>query len=347
MGIYHDTIYDHNKGELSHKYDSPDDYYKNNTCRYHSMSWDSLNDIMNTCRNKAKGKPISSCGRLKQDSTNGDIYLCDDWDVNGRYWTVSKDNIVTFHMDSSNTGGQTVVSSMPNWFPVGLSRRGTGDYRVVFGWDYYKHVKDFTDKSDKIEWTKRYKLTDGEQKFFSNSPYVFDGLQYDLNNHCFINAKSMEKSVEYPEKRKQWRALLTKHKRVLKSMISIGMFKKLEEDLAKLPNEVTSTYRWYSLPWNRVDFVEYVLSHMAKDELPEVLLRMYAFHFSTKSDTITTGQVDSFFSEYGFSFKEYLGVFKSLGYKHQHVGRRYYGLKDLTSNPNEQSLESIIKLFTI
>ena len=346
MGIYHDTSYDYNKGELYHKYDSPDNYYKNNTCRYKSLSWDSLNDIMNTCRNKTKGKPISSWGRLRQDS-NGDIFLCDSWHVDDRYWTVTKDNILTFHINSSNTGGQTVVSSMSNWFPVGLYRQGAGDYRVVFGWDYYKHVKAFVDKSDKIEWTKRYKLVGNDRDFFSNAPDVCDGLQYDLNNHCFINAKSMEKSVEYPEKRKQWRTLLTKHKRVLKSMISIGMFKKFEEDLDKLPDEVTSTYRWYELPWNRVDFVEYVLSHMAKDELPEVLLRMYAFHFANKSDTITTGQVDSFFSEYGFSFKQYLGVFKSLGYKHQHIGRKYYGLKDLTSNPNEQSLESIIKLFTI
>jgi hypothetical protein len=351
MSIFGSTYFDDDKKIMSTNFKNANDYYTNNECKYPSMDWNSLNGILDTCRNRQKGKPISSWGRLKEDD-NGDIYLALSYYGESEYraWSVSKNNIVTFHQESSRTGGQTLVSSMPRFFPVSFHRQGTRDYRVYFGWDLYTHKKQLAIHKINVEGrdTDNWDLEAHMGKsFYGKAPYVYKGLQYDLNTNEFINAKPMSKSEEYPEKRKEWRAMLTNHKRVLKSMISIGMLDKLmsEIDDEKM-SELTKVFNWYGIPWNRKDIVKYVTTCMAKDDIPEELLGMYAFHFAVSHNwrrrAVNPNTVDGFFQDYGFAFKQYLGVFKTLGYKHSSPTRVH-----LNSDIREKdhTLDEILNLF--
>ena len=335
MGVWNDCWFDDNTKEMSTKFESQDEYYDNNTCRYPSMFWDSLNNTMDTCRDRIKGKPISSWGRLR-DMSNGDIGLYIGYG-NDLFWSVSKDNIVTFYQDSDYAGGQTTVSSMGRWFPVVLSRVDQNDYRVLFGWDMYRH----TVANEKNRYWK-----DLEKE----SPYVFNGLQYDLNNSKFLNAKAIDKTIEFPEKRKEWRSLLTKYKKLMKSNVAIGMFDKvgnsLDLDNAEKRNH---QFRWYGVPFYREDIADYVTTCMRNNELTDELMMMIHYNLKVnrgryhikESYTMEKSDIDKFFTWYGFAFKEQLGVFEHIGYKHLR-GKQHTLTK---KKDTDTSLENILKMF--
>ena len=358
MGIFYDSVYMHkdntDKPELELRYcggstkptKDVSTYYDDNSCRYTSMDWVSLNNIMDTCRYRHKGKPISSWGRLR-DLDNGDIALYIGYGSQ-MIWSVSKNNIVTFHQDSSRAGGQTSVASMPNWFPVGLFRLSTGDYRVIFGKDLAKYKLDNLDRANELHkkllaehdeplnhWFVRQVCDKIDREFANSSPYIFEGLQYNLDTSEFLNAKSISNTTENPEKRKEWRSMLIKHKRMLKSMISIGMFDKYMAIVEDIKNNYSPSgsgsedihanrniLRWYGIPWNKEDICEYTTTCMSKGEIPDLLIKMYAFHFHSSishrfnnDTTVHISMVDDLFSTFGFAFKKYLGVFDEVGYK--------------------------------
>ena len=335
MGVWNDCWFDDNTKEMSTKFESQDEYYDNNTCRYPSIFWDSLNKTMDTCRDRIKGKPISSWGRLR-DMSNGDIGLYIGYG-NDLFWSVSKDNIVTFYQDSDYAGGQTTVSSMGRWFPVVLSRVDQNDYRVLFGWDMYRH----TVANEKNRYWK-----DLEKE----SPYVFNGLQYDLNNSKFLNAKAIDKTIEFPEKRKEWRSLLTKYKKLMKSNVAIGMFDKVGNSL-DLDNaeKREHQFRWYGVPFYREDIAGYVTTCMRNNEITDELMMMIHYNLRVNRGryhikevyTMEKSDIDKFFAWYGFAFKEKLGVFEHIGYKHLR-GKQH----TLTEKKDTDiSLEDILGMF--
>lgn len=335
MGVWSDCWYKTNEGRMNHVFESQDEYYDNNTCRYPSMFWDSLNNTMDTCRYRHKGKPISSWGRLR-DCTNGDIGLYIGYG-NDLLWSVSRDNIVTFHQDSEHAGGQTTVSSMGRWFPVILSRRGQNDYRVMFGWDMYRN-------------TLAYRQGDNWKQLEKESPYIFNGLQYDLNDSKFLNAKPIDKTIEFPEKRKEWRSLLTRYKKLMKSNVVIGMFDKVGNSL-DLDNidKINHQFRWGGVPFYREDIADYVTTCMRNNEITDELMMM--IHYNLRADrgryyvkdvyTMEKSDIERFFTWYGFAFKEQLGVFKHIGYKHLR-GKQHTLTK---KKDTDISLEDILGMF--
>jgi hypothetical protein len=152
-------------------------------------------------------------------------------------------------------------------------------------------------------------------------------------------------TVEKPKERKEWRELLTKHKKVFKTTVTLGSIRRIESkhrwNISKYLNDVHGLPRTWGLPWNHSAFIEYVLGVMKSDTLPQEYINMLRYHFpgiySSSNNDITANDIECFFNTYGTAMKQYLGVYETIGHTNDKP--------KLDSSDKEYDMSAVIDTF--
>ena len=306
-----------------HNWTTPSDLYNSKyvgqTIGLQDLRFKALKDLLeNRCRNVDKGKPIKPSG-FRLFYADSDKSLIRVMHYHEPVFSVDSNNILTWEI--SRVGGYAQTTAMCQYNPVALYRLGTNNYSAVTLWD-------------KVNGRKAYEL-----------PYVFYGLKYNLLTGKYLNAKPRLMTVEKPKERKEWRELLTKHKKVFKTTATLGSIKRIDSkhrwNISKYLNEVCRLSFTYGLPWYHLGFVEYVLGVMKSDTLPQEYINMLRYHCSSNyissDNDITANDIESFFNTYGTAMKQYLGVYESIGHTNDKP--------KLDSNDKEYDINAVIDTF--
>tara|TARA_A100000172_G_scaffold5685_1_gene3264 strand:- start:707 stop:1678 length:972 start_codon:yes stop_codon:yes gene_type:complete len=312
---WHDHLKSISRGGF--KFENPSQLYDKQLydSRYvglQDLRFEALKDLLdNHCRNIDKGKPIKPSG-LRLFYADSDKSLIRVMHYNDPLFSVDSNNILTWEMRW--LGGYMQTTAMCQYNPIALYRLGTNNYSVVTLWDKYKG-------------RNAYEL-----------PYVFHGLKYNLLTGEYLNAKFRNKTVEKPEQRKQWRKLLSRHKKVLKTTVVLGAVKSLGyNQRMKLQNHLRDKFKTRDIPWNRRQLVEYVLGVMKSDTLPQEYINMLRYHYAYYQQ-IGASNIESFFSHYGTAMKEYLGVYETIGFTNDKPR--------LNNDAVNYSIDDVVNLFS-
>jgi hypothetical protein len=170
-----------------------------------------------TARNKDKGKPLNSWGRIHMDGDTIELYYGDKRGL--KFAEITPDNVFTF-LPSAHTARQitavTFSQCLYRAVPFMWQRVGTGRYRVSHTsalpchteYNYY-HQKQITG----VDW--------GFMR--TTAPEYFAGIKFDL-----LTGKCLNRQPDYNEqvnedKRKVWLSSLKKFKYGLKARARIGV----------------------------------------------------------------------------------------------------------------------------
>ena len=283
------------------------------------LRYEALKDLLeNHCRNIDKGKPIKPSGlRLFYALTDKSLIRVMHYET--RFFSVDSNNILTLEMD--RLGGLMQTTAMCQYNPIALYRIGTNNYSMLTLWDKYKD-------------RHAYEL-----------PYVFCGLKYNLLTGEYLNAKPRHKTVEKPKQRKQWRELLSRHKKILKTTVTLGDVKTISyNQRMKIQNHLMDKFKTRDIPWNRRQLVEYVLGVMKSDTLPQEYINMLRYHYAYY-EQISASNIESFFNHYGTAMKEYLGVFETVGFTNSKPRLNNeavnYSIDDVVTVFNKQNFKGV------
>ena len=227
-------------------------------------SYEQMVAFYNRARDKTKGKPVTQWSKLTMEGDVVYINLLNYGEV--KLAKITPDNIIEFIAEPMTIWqqSQSMVGAFHRWYPFTFMRHRKGLYRTL-------HTKTMSVEADKKVKEKRESLLAmtkqevddviAQNQYFSNyhygwqshneimkgSPSYFKGLRFNMLTGECLNQRPDDKFVEDPEKRKEWRKMLTKFKRGMKARIKVhaldgivdGMEQKTEQSKWSTPLETT------------------------------------------------------------------------------------------------------------
>lgn len=222
-------------------------------------TYDDFNAHFNTARNKDKGKPLKSWGRLYKNRDTIEFYF---GDRNGlKYAELTPDNIFTFVASPHvirNIAATSFASSLYRAIPIMWQRVGTGRYRV-------SHTSAIPIESERryMAWTY----------MRSDAPEYFEGIQFNMLTGKCINRQPDFNATVNTSKRKVWLSALRKFKYGIKSRVRIGAFDPLIQAEKSKPRANQLCPDWTSPQWQDLLF-----NSIKDNTFPMELLNGFAAH---------------------------------------------------------------------
>lgn len=249
-------------------------------------------------RDKVKGRPLASWGRLMQNGDTFEVRVGKD--VLGRF---TPDNKFTFELDVTGIRrwSCTIVSSMRRALPFDIIRVGTGRYRV----QHDKHLD-----MQKFSW--------GEypdyKKFKSTAPEYFEGIAFSLTTGECMNRKVDLLDTVNADARKVWLSALRKFKRGIKVRAKLGA---LDKYIVEANNG--DRYNRARPDWDNAMWIELLANAIQNHDFSEQLLRgmVNTAHAKSWRSAITSQSVleavDSVCNSYSIQLRRHFGVFEGEG----------------------------------
>jgi len=177
------------------------------------------------------------------------------------------------------------------------------------------------------EMSDNYELWSWKEKHMRTYGSVFKkGLIIDLNTGEITNRDhSLEpvKAVEDKDKRKVWRANITRAKRSLRVALKLGVFEKLWEKAQELSIVVGNSY-WNtpSINWHDEDRVKELAEAVSLKALPTPIFNSiiysvmsratqeysYTSYTTAEKNKLVEGKLNTFFNELSTPLRKHLGV---------------------------------------
>jgi len=256
----------------------------------------------NTARNKDKGKPLKSWGRLYKNGDTIEFYF---GDRNGlKYAELTRDNIFTF-VASPHTirkvAAVTFSSSLYRAIPIMWQRTGMARYRV-------SHTAAIPIDSNRQYMAWSYMRTD--------APEYFEGIQFNMLTGECINRRPDFNATINTDKRKVWLSALRKFKYGMKARIRIGAFDPLIQSQKNLPRNNQSCPDWSDPTWQ-----ELLYNSIKNNDFPMELLngitahavhdRWYYHRGNVKAADILTA-MDEVCNTHSVDLRKRFGVFDEV-----------------------------------
>lgn len=245
-------------------------------------------------RDKEKGRPLASWGRLKK---NGDNYeVCIGSDTLGVF---TPDNKFEFKLTTSGVRrwSATIVSSMRRALPFDIIRVGMGRYRI-------NHDKNL------VMQQRSYGTYPDYHQFKTAAPEYFEGIAFDLSNGMCLNRKQDLLDTVNVDTRKLWLGALRKFKRGMKLRAKLGAFDKYIA-------EVTANRNKRERPdWDNAEWIKLLTNAIRDHDFSEQLLKGMVQTAHTKSwrANVTPQSVleavDSTCNSYSVQLRREFGVFE-------------------------------------
>lgn len=297
-------------------------------CR-EEFSYNSLLLVASKARDKSRGKYIASWCRLKIKADKTIVLTVHSEE----FLHIYPDNTAKVMIDSVSYCPQTLVSSLSRFFPIIVWRHRTNLYRIAPDFGFLKYlVKQFNSMS--LADRKKYKLSFagyGYWRWWEKHMRIYGsvfkkGLIIDLNTGEITNRDhSLEpvKAVEDKDKRKVWRANITRAKRSLRIALKLGVFGKLWEEVLSLAIANPDNY-WKTpeINWHSEDRIMELADAINLETLPtpisnsimfsvmKLAVDNYEYSRATDSEKLKHIEVklNTFFNELSTPLRKYLGV---------------------------------------
>ena len=172
-------------------------------------------------------------------------------------------------------------------------------------------------------------------KVMYSSPSYFKGLQFNLLTGECLNQRPDDKFIEIPEKRKEWRKLLTAFKKGLKARAKVhaldGIVKEIETD-----RQTKGQYGYERPDWSSDEWQDLLETCIRKTDYPKQLLKgfcqssMIGGYYNTAS-TPTPKEiqqtVDNVMNDLSIPMRRRFGVFEQEGHDEKRVEKYMGGTK--------------------
>jgi hypothetical protein len=163
-------------------------------------SYEQCVKLWGTCRNKAKGKPISTYVRMLDGANGSFIFQL----ALSSVFKVSPDNVLTMMAPSKFSHRLAYISRLT---VLEVNRVGHNQYTAQYG---------------------------------GQPPVAyFPGLQFDLNNYTFLNAITRKELLAVADKAKatEWHRLLRKFRAMVKARAALSGFNVTADEVARVMRE--------------------------------------------------------------------------------------------------------------
>jgi hypothetical protein len=286
-------------------------------------TYDEMLSAFNTARNPDKGKPVNHNWRLFK--VNDTIKI--KFEGYGEQWLadVTPDNVITFvapdnHMYNSC---QSYVSSFHRWFPFTVVRHRKGLYRIQ-----HTAVLDKNMNESEQVW-KEY------NKVMYSSPSYFKGLQFNLLTGECLNQRPDDKFIEIPEKRKEWRRLLTAFKKGMKARAKVHALDGIATEVVA-DREGKGMYANSRPDWSSDEWQDLLETCIRKTDYPKQLLKGFVqssmgYGYYSKQQAPTPKEiqqtVDSVMNDLSIPMRRRFGVFEQEGHDENKVEKYMGGTK--------------------
>lgn len=191
-------------------------------------------ELMKSCRNKARGKPIKSSFRLTEVA-DGSFVVSVHGDPVCR---ITADNKLIFLEGSYTRYAQTLSQGLNDVVPIAWNRVATGRWRVA-----HTNSKPFKDMRKNSEdfgirgWSR--KLWDQYWGYLNKfAPEYFPGITFDLVTGECTNRRPDYKARVNPEAKKAWLRKVRSFKRMIRVQTKMGVWKALAaQDISHVEDE--------------------------------------------------------------------------------------------------------------
>lgn len=228
------------------------------------MNYAQASALWSKVRSPEKGKPITGWLRMYKD---GDNFL---FKVTGYgssdFGTLTPDNKFTFSMSAEEVSrqAQTLVSALHRWLPFALLRHRKGLYRIAHTTPLLKTLKESSGSA-------MYAMYSEFAPLMRQQPSYYGGIQFDMISGECLNPRPDDKLIELPEKRKEWRRVLTRFKRGLKARVRVHA---MDGIIDKMWSERNQSSRWdHRQPdWSSSMWLDKLEQAMRDNEFSQELL---------------------------------------------------------------------------
>lgn len=242
--------------------------------------YNSILKFFNSCRNKTKGKPLASWGRVYEEG--GKLLLYFGERPNGvQFAELTPDNILTFTIEPHlvrQVCAHTFSSSLYRAIPFMWQRVGTARYRI-------QHTSKIPSRDEKrgdftvpyMEWSY----------MSSKAPEYFKGMQFNmLTGECINRRPDLNASVN-PSQRKVWLGALRKFKYGMKARARVGSLSPMiQAELGVRNNRMTPD--WSDPMWS-----ELLYTSIKNTDYPMELLRGFVAHAVHNNWWLHKGSMES------------------------------------------------------
>ena len=324
------------------------------------------------CKDPSKGRRISNAYVAVSDTGE---YVTDSYTIRLHSYTgepicrLSRDNTMEFIAENDIiwSHSQTLSCSFANWFQFLIWRHRTGLYRVIHLNDLEKQSKanalvqyqnavkqmeastpdDFETVDCHDDGTKWYEIRHGDQligwsirwrtcdDIMRTAPQYVKGLKFNAKGVC-LNRKEDDTFIEIPDKRREWRKMLSKFKKGIKARGKVGAFDAIiKETEKKLSKDGTSWSLRHKAPnWQSSKWIEFMADCMEHNKFPkDLIVALYhtsradynSFYNKTELDSDSVVQAtNKLLKHMSIDLRRHFNVFKKEGH-HVKSSMYWYG----------------------
>jgi hypothetical protein len=260
-------------------------------------SYSHARQIMQTCRNHARGKPIKQGTRMFL--IEGVIELHRYGEMFAR---LGSDNVVTFHGDPRRYW-HVAASKI---FPVHFLRVSSRRWRLASMTTYPQAPGVYTREA----WDR---LGNARRKWREEAPEYFDGLRYSLTTHDFPNRLPDTVRVMNQDNEQAWRKQMLRYKRGWVVRAKVGALDGICSDLQSLDHMRRSElYRDMSArDLHKIVVGEDFSNHALALILAGGAQDLWRWHFDTPSDSDVMKAFDRMYRKHRDAIRTELGCFNT------------------------------------
>ena len=252
-------------------------------------SYEQMVAFFNRAKNKTKGKPVTQWSKLTMEGDVVYINLLNYGEV--KLAKITPDNIIEFVAEPMTIWqqSQSMVGAFHRWYPFTFMRHRKGLYRAL-------HTKTMTDIANEKVKQKRESLlamtkqevddAKAKDNYFSHwhygyqahneimreAPSYFKGLRFHMLTGECLNQRPDDKFVEDPEKRKEWRKMLTKFKRGMKARIKVHALDGIVNEVWDNRQNNQGGHQWKQPDWSAEEWTTLLQKCIRDCDYPKELL---------------------------------------------------------------------------
>lgn len=256
--------------------------------------------FFNTARDKEKGKPLCSWGRLKK---NGDDYeVWHGGTVLGKYTPENK-FVFTVAPQQARNHSITLSQALHRAIPFIWVRVNTGRYAIVSQKRYDKHCEE-----TQAQWDWRY-CHDKR-----NQVELFAGLEFDLTTYQPTNARTALLESIDKDKRKYWLGCLKSFKKGMKVRAKMGVLQGFCQQVSA-ENKGKGRYQWVQPDWSTDKWLELLYTSIKDNQFPNELMKGFVqsstsgYWRTEPTPELALHAVDEVCKTYSIELRRRFGVF--------------------------------------
>tara|TARA_R100000231_G_scaffold47840_2_gene40986 strand:+ start:25033 stop:26091 length:1059 start_codon:yes stop_codon:yes gene_type:complete len=251
-------------------------------------SYEQMVAFFNRARDKTKGKPVTQWSKLTME---GDVVYINLLNYGtDKLAKITPDNIIEFIAEPMTIWqqSQSMVGAFHRWYPFTFMRHRKGLYRA----QHTKVMSKIADIKVKEKRESMLAMTKQEvddakaaEKYYGywnygyqvhteimkESPSYFKGLRFHMLTGECLNQRPDDKFVEDPEKRKEWRKMLTKFKRGMKARIKVHALDGIVNEVWD-NKQLGGQHQWKQPDWSAEEWTTLLQKCIRDCDYPRELL---------------------------------------------------------------------------